>query len=175
MSDDAVKAKTGKIWKEWFAILDKAGAAKMPHKEIAEYLYKKQGVPDWWCQMVTVTYEQARGLRKVHQKPDGFEVSASKTIEIPVGKLYDWWHEQKLRSRWFLGEKFDISSTTKPKVINLKWVDGFSRVIIAFYPKGKSKSQVTIQHSKLKKESDVPRMKKYWKNALERLIKEIEA
>ena len=26
MSDEAVKAKTGKVWKEWFAILDLAGA-----------------------------------------------------------------------------------------------------------------------------------------------------
>ena len=29
MSDEAVKAKTGKSWKEWFALLDKAGAKKM--------------------------------------------------------------------------------------------------------------------------------------------------
>jgi len=28
MSDDAVKAKTGKTWKQWFTILDKAGAKK---------------------------------------------------------------------------------------------------------------------------------------------------
>jgi hypothetical protein len=34
MSDEAVKSKTGKTWKEWFAILDKAGASKMSHQEI---------------------------------------------------------------------------------------------------------------------------------------------
>ena len=34
MSDEAVKAKTGKVWKEWFTILDKAGAKKMTHQEI---------------------------------------------------------------------------------------------------------------------------------------------
>src|SRR5687768_242594 len=38
MSDDAVKAKTGKVWKEWFAILDKAGAKNMTHQEIVRYL-----------------------------------------------------------------------------------------------------------------------------------------
>ena len=31
MSDEAVKAKTGKTWKQWFAILDKAGAKQMTH------------------------------------------------------------------------------------------------------------------------------------------------
>ena len=29
MSDGAVQAKTGKIWGEWFKILDDAGARKM--------------------------------------------------------------------------------------------------------------------------------------------------
>jgi len=29
ISDDAVKTKTGKPWKEWFSILDKAGAKKI--------------------------------------------------------------------------------------------------------------------------------------------------
>ncbi len=43
-SDEAVKAKTGKVWAEWFKILDKAGARKWPHKEIAEYLHDEQSV-----------------------------------------------------------------------------------------------------------------------------------
>jgi hypothetical protein len=63
MSDEAVKAKTGKNWKEWFAILDKAGADKMNHQEIVKYLKTKQGVGPWWQQMVTVTYEVRTGHR----------------------------------------------------------------------------------------------------------------
>jgi len=58
MSDEAVKAKTGKTWKQWFALLDKAGAQKLTHKAIVKYLSEKQNVGPWWCQMVTVTYEQ---------------------------------------------------------------------------------------------------------------------
>ena len=50
MSDAAVQAKTGKTWKEWFAILDRAGARKMAHKEIAAYLYRELQVPAWWSQ-----------------------------------------------------------------------------------------------------------------------------
>ena len=44
MSDEAVKAKTGKAWKEWFAILDKAGASKLSHPEIVKYLSTEQAV-----------------------------------------------------------------------------------------------------------------------------------
>jgi hypothetical protein len=32
MSDEAVKARTGKVWAEWFEILDKAGATKWQHQ-----------------------------------------------------------------------------------------------------------------------------------------------
>jgi hypothetical protein len=35
ISDHAVQTKTGKTWAEWCAVLDKAGAAKWPHKQIA--------------------------------------------------------------------------------------------------------------------------------------------
>ena len=30
MTDEAVKAKTGKTWAEWFVLLDKAGARRKP-------------------------------------------------------------------------------------------------------------------------------------------------
>src|SRR3979409_781734 len=88
MSDEAVKAKTGKNWKEWFAILDKAGAKKMGHQEIVKYLSEEQGVRPWWQQMITVSYERASGLRELHQKPGGYEISVSRTINVPIAKLY---------------------------------------------------------------------------------------
>ena len=44
-------------------LLDKDGCKKMPHKQIAEIVHEKYGVGPWWCQMVTVGYEQSRGLR----------------------------------------------------------------------------------------------------------------
>src|SRR5688572_13398015 len=62
MSDTAVKAKTGKDWAGWFGALDKAGAAKLKHSQIAELLHETHDIPGWWCQMVTVEYELARGL-----------------------------------------------------------------------------------------------------------------
>jgi hypothetical protein len=47
-SNEAVRAKRGKVWAQWFKILDEAGAKKMTHKDIAAYLHDKQGVPSWW-------------------------------------------------------------------------------------------------------------------------------
>lgn len=71
VSNEAVKKATGRTWSEWFRILDNAGAKKLPHPEIAEWLEAKKKVSSWWSQMVTVEYEYARGLR-------------SKVIKIPA-------------------------------------------------------------------------------------------
>ena len=38
--------------------------------------------------MVTVGYEQARGLRKKHQRPEGFQVSASRTVAVPIAVAF---------------------------------------------------------------------------------------
>src|SRR4051794_4569208 len=106
ISSDAVRAKTGRTWKEWFAVLDKAGAGAWPHKDIARHLHDKCDCPDWWSQMVTVGYEQARGLRVRHQKCDGeFSASVSKTLSVPVSALFAAWNEPKLRAKWLAGAK----------------------------------------------------------------------
>lgn len=87
ISSEAVQAKTGKTWTEWFKLLDKAGAAKWPHKEIAELIHDEFGCPGWWSQMVTVGYEQARGLRVKHQSATGYSANVSKTIGVPIATL----------------------------------------------------------------------------------------
>ena len=37
ISSASVKKATGKTWREWLALLDHAGAANLPHKEIARF------------------------------------------------------------------------------------------------------------------------------------------
>ena len=56
-------------------------AAHFDDTAMAELLHEKYSVPGWWSQMVTVGYEQARGLRVKHQKKSGFEISATRTID----------------------------------------------------------------------------------------------
>ena len=63
-SDEIVKERTGKSWKQWFAILDQWGAKGKGHPAIARYLNERHDVTSWWCQSITVRYEWERGLRK---------------------------------------------------------------------------------------------------------------
>ena len=172
-SDEAVKAKTGKVWAEWFKILDKADVKKWAHKEIAAYLHEKQKVAPWWCQMVTVEYERARGLREMHQKAGGdFAASASRTFGIPAAKIYNAWTDEKLRQRWLPGAKIEITTATPGKSIRAKWGET-TRLSVYFYPKGAEKTQIAVDHMKLASTKESAKMKSYWFNALDRLEKSL--
>jgi uncharacterized protein YndB with AHSA1/START domain len=169
ISSEAVRAKTGKGWVEWFAILDKAGAAKWPHKEIASFLHD-QKCGNWWSQMVAVGYEQARGLRVKHQTADGFTAGVSKTVATPVATLFRAWTDARRRAQW-LPDAADVAiqSATENKSMRLLWTDGTSSVVVQFYPKGAGKSQVTIERRKLRSAKEVSQVKDYWSAALEKL------
>lgn len=167
MSDEAVQAKTGKTWDEWFAILDAAGARSMGHKEIVALLSGQHGVGPWWQQMVTVTYEQARGMREKHQTPTGYTANASRTLGVPVSRLYAAWSDEGLRRDWLPAE-MTIRKATPDKSLRITWEDG-SNVDVGFFPKGDSRSQVAVEHAKLPDTAAVKRAKEYWKQALDRL------
>jgi len=169
MSDDAVKAKTGKVWNEWFSILDKAGAKKMSHQEIVEVLNSKYNVGPWWGQMVTVSYEQARGLRDKHEKPSGYEISVSRTVDVPLTTLYRSFANEKVRQAWLDEEGLEVRKKTPNKNMRVTWKDGKTSLDIAFAAKSGNKSQVVVQHSKLPDAKTAEKMKGYWAHALTRL------
>ena len=174
MSDMAVKAKTGKNWKDWFSILDKAGARKMNHQEIVKLVSEKYDVGPWWQQMVTVTYEQARGLREKHQKPEGYQISVSRTVNTPVARLYKSFANAKSRSSWLPEDGLMVRTATRDKSMRLTWNDNKTSLEINFYPKDADKSQVVVQHSKLPDARSSARMKTYWGKALNRLRAALE-
>lgn len=169
MSDEAVKAKTGKTWKEWFALLDKAGARKLTHKEIARLLSEKFGVGPWWCQSVTVAYEQQTGRRVTHEKTDGFQISVSRTIDVPLTKLYRAFSTEEARNAWLRENGLVVRKATPNKSMRVTWIDQKSSLEVNFYEKGASKSQVVVQHSKLPNSRTAVKMKTYWTMALGRL------
>lgn len=175
VSNAAVQAKTGKQWSEWIAVLDEAGARHMDHKAIVAYLKEHHDLEPWWQQMVTVTYEQVRGLRAKHQQSDGYQISASKTVAAPVTTLYAAWQDDALRRRWLPDHNITIRKATADTSMRITWRDGSSSVEAYFSAKGEGKSQVAVQHRKLLSATEAAEMKVYWSNALQRLKEFVEA
>ena len=175
VGSEAVLRATGRAWDEWLAVLDRAGAKVMAHKDIALLLSRKFQVPDWWSQMVTVGYEQARGLRLVNQNDSGFAANSSKTVAIALARLYDAWSDPRVRARWLINAPVEVRRATDGKSIRLAWTVGGSSVEVSFYPKGADKSQVQVQHGKLESAAAVMRQKAFWGEALGRLKALLEA
>ena len=169
----AVLAKTGKGWNAWLRILDKAGAKELPHKEIAAYLRDEHGVSAWWSQMVTVGYEQERGLRNKHEKTDGYSISRSKTIDVPLEKLFGAWKTPRSRARWLEHPELTIRTSTPNKSMRITWEDE-THVDVHFTEKGPDKSQVAVQHKKLASKRDAERRKQYWGDNLASLKERLE-
>jgi uncharacterized protein YndB with AHSA1/START domain len=169
VGSEAVERATGKGWDEWLKVLDRAGAKSMPHKEIALLLSRKCGVPDWWSQMVTVGYEQARGLRDVYQHADGFAANATRTYEVSVDNLFVAWNDPKARARWLPRAPLELRRAVRGKSLRMTWKTGDSRVLVNFLAKGNGRSQVQVEHGKLPSAAAVTRQKAFWSEALGRL------
>lgn len=166
IGDEAVKAKTGKGWAEWFKILDAAGAKRMKHAEIASHLHKKLKVLGWWCQMVAVQYEKERGLRAVNQRGENdFNAGVSRVVQIPIAKVYNAWADPKARPLWLNGDTMEITTARKNKSIRAKWNET-SRVSIMFYAKGPAKTQLVFDEFKIPNAEEALRRKQFWVDAI---------
>lgn len=174
ISDDAVKRSTGKIWKQWFSVLDKAGAKKMEHKAIAKLLNTKYGLSGWWSQMVTVQYEQDIKGRKKHETKSGFQVSRTITLPYAATKIFNAVNSPLNRIVWLTDPAITITKSTRNKSIRAKWVDRKTNIEIQFYAKDANKTQLVIQHNKLSSAKDAANMKIYWGKQFINLKKYLE-
>ncbi len=173
MSDEAIQAKTGCTWEQWVGHLDYWGAADKPHREIAEHVKQKFGVPDWWTQTVTVGYERIRGLRAIGQRRSGsYEATKSKTIAAPLDRLYAAFADAKQRKRWLGDVALVVRKATTDKSMRITWDDGTS-VEVGFYAKGAAKSMVAVAHTKLPDKARADELKRFWSERLDALAAQL--
>lgn len=169
LSDESVKKATGCDWTKWVHVLDKAGGTEMSHPELTKHIREKYKTPSWWTQMVAVGYERIRGLRAHGQQRSGdWSVSKSKTVAVPLAKLYAAFSNARIRAKWLTGIKLTVRGATPNKSMRLRWDDG-SPVAIGFFAKGVSKSQVALEHRKLASKADADRVRAFWTERLNAL------
>ena len=167
IADEKVREKTGRGWRDWFEALDEWGAVEREHPEIAAWLGTEHGVPGWWAQGITVEYEKARGLRPIGGGRDGsYNVSASRTVAVPVERLFEAWSDPSLRERWLGGADLRERTSTAPRTARYDWEDGSTRVIVGFEAKGGAKSTVALSHERLPDPDEAARLKVFWRERL---------
>jgi uncharacterized protein YndB with AHSA1/START domain len=114
-------------------------------------------------------------LREVHHQSGGFTAKVSRTLAATPEAVFAEWKDGRRRTRWLKEPTITIRRATEPKSLRITWSDGESNVEVNVYAKSGGKSQLTVQHSKLKNEKDVAGKKKFWAEALERLEQQIAA
>lgn len=166
MSEKAIRRRTGRGWEEWFDLLDAWGAAERTHTEIARWVAEEHATNGWDAQAVTVSFERASGRRAVGEHADGFRITASKTMAVPVDRLYEAFVDGSVRDRWLPDGTLRERTALKPKSARFDWGEGDTRVNVFFTAKDEAKSSVSIQHERLADGAEAERMRAYWRDRL---------
>ncbi|MBV9571273.1 MAG: hypothetical protein JO056_08540 [Alphaproteobacteria bacterium] len=168
ISEEKVKAATGRGWMGWFVILNRANGNALPHKDVAQILYDK-GCPGWWSQMIAVEYERARGGRKKNEREGGtFAVNVTKVMPVTIAKLFAAATSPKTRKDWFPPGAFEETAKTKDKYWRGKWKKDL-RLEFGFYPRGDGKAQIALEINRLPDADAVEKARAAWKKAFSKL------
>jgi hypothetical protein len=167
-SDEAIRARTGRSWEAWFDALDEWGAAERPHREIARWIAGQLELEPlaWNVQAVAVSFERVRGLRAVGERADGFAVGVSRTVAVPVERLYDAVVDEAWRARWLPDGRLRERTATRPRSARFDWGEDGSRVNVVFAPKGEARSTVTVEHARLADADESERRRAWWRERL---------
>ena len=174
VSDETVAARTGRTRDEWFTLLGAWGAADRPHREIARWLTDEHRVDGWWAQELTVSYEKAIGRRRLGQRPDGFSVTATKTVAVPVERFFAAFVDDDVRARWLPGVSLTLRTAAPHRTARFDWEDGPSRLVIGFTSKGDERSSVAMEISRLPDPEAAQRAKTFWRERLQELQRVLE-
>ena len=172
-SDEAVKKATGKVWAEWRAAMD-PWASELTHAEIARRVKEEYGLSGWWSQAVTGGWEMMTGRRDVHEKPEGFQATGSKTITADEALVRAAVTEPSVFAGWAPKGGIEITTANPGKPVNARWLgpEG-GRLIFRFTPAGE-KTQLAIDHERLPDAETCERMKAAWRAALQTLKERLE-
>src|SRR5688572_27550418 len=146
VSDAVITERTGRGWEEWFTVLDSWGAFDVPQPEASDWVAREFGLDRWSSQAVTINYQRARGLRAVGEHADGFTITATRTVGVPVDRLYDAFIDESVRAGWLPEGGLRARTATRPKSARFDWRDDGSRVNVFFESKGEAKSLASLWH-----------------------------
>ncbi|MGI8425110.1 MAG: hypothetical protein ACR2M4_00615 [Actinomycetota bacterium] len=174
-SDKVIVQNTGRDYAAWFKMLDRWEAKGKKHSEIAGWLSSEHEVDGWWAQHLTVAFEQERGMRAPGQMADGtYSVSASKTVGVPLKRLFEAFENEAIRSRWLGDFDLEVRTARPNKSVTARWEGGKTRLTVGFYAKDAKKSRVALAHEKIPDSKQADELKTFWKERLSHLKKLLE-
>jgi uncharacterized protein YndB with AHSA1/START domain len=192
VSSASVEKCTGKNWERWVALLEKAGARGLEHREIVALLKKKYKLSPWWQQGVATGYEMHIGRKVEGRNAKGqYSTVASRTFALSNKELWKYlesedglavWLKPLSSFRFAPGETFEVDggifgevrTLRKAERMRLRWQDGDwpkpSVVNLAVIPRPGKKCILVFQHDQLPSERARAAMNAHWKKILIALL-----
>lgn len=189
VTNESAKSATGKALDQWFEELDRIDGLGKGRREINNYLNEKKLDP-WWCTTIAVEFEKHHNVRKKDGLFEGYFICSTKTIAAPVATVFDGWSSGALLSKWFGasvivdlkdggtirskdGDDGTISRVRKNKDLRLTLNHpDFStpaQVDIQFQDKGKGKTGLLVNLSRIQTRAEADGIRNAWAEALSRL------
>lgn len=195
VTNEGAKAATGKTLDQWFAELDKADGLKLGRREINNRLYA-QKIDPWWCATIAVEYEKHHDLRKKDGLFEGYFVCATKTIAAPPTEVFKAWSNGAELSKWFGsatkaevkdggafqnkdGDKGTFLRVRENKDLRMtfetKGTSAPTQVDVQFQDKGKGKTGLLVNHTRIQTREEADGLRAAWGQALDQLKATCEA
>ncbi|MGH9971071.1 MAG: SRPBCC family protein [Pyrinomonadaceae bacterium] len=189
VTNQAAKAATGKTLDQWFVELDKIDGLKQGRRAVNTYLYE-QKVDPWWCTTIAIEYEKHHDVRKKDGLHEGYFICSTKSIAAPVAEGFAAWTNGEMLSQWFGnstradvkdgggfenkdGDKGTFLRVRKNKDLLLTIGNpAFSaptQVDVQFQDKGKGKTGVMVNLTRIQTRADADGLRVAWAEALDRL------
>jgi uncharacterized protein YndB with AHSA1/START domain len=195
VTDEAAKAATGKTLKQWFAELDKRDGLKKGRRDNVSHIYE-QKIELWWATTIAVEYEKHHDVKKKDGLYEGYFICSTKTIAAPPDKVFAAWSNAADLGKWF-GDKTraevkdggsyenkdnnkgDFLRVRENKDIRMTFagngVEAPSLVDVQFQDKGKGKTGLLVNHSRIQNRAEADGLRAAWAESLDRLKKLCEA
>jgi uncharacterized protein YndB with AHSA1/START domain len=191
ISDERVKAKTGKTWGEWIATIEEHGYGSLGRKGISSELERTHRVDPWWAHAISIEYQYARGL---HHPSQRYAVTVSRTIAVDPKRVFAAWSEPAGLNAWFTSgaeQEFHVGGRYRNgdgdfgeflvivpnKSIRFTWNSKHhqpgSEVGIRISPVEEG-SRIELHHEKLSSEKDANDLRDGWSWALDSLCSYLE-
>jgi len=196
MSDDSVRAATGKSWDEWWAYLDERGGPKEGRRNITAHLMTDLKLAPWWSSTIAVEYEEAKGQREKDGRLKGYYICSTKTVNAPLDQAFEAWLTNESLNRWLgtgvvgdptegstLSDEDGVLGTVKRvranKDIRIAWEHAScapgSVVDVLFTDKGKGKTAVYVNHDRLQSRAEADGVRNAWNEVMNRYKSVVEA
>ncbi|HTE62328.1 MAG TPA: hypothetical protein VK631_18380, partial [Solirubrobacteraceae bacterium] len=110
----------------------------------------------------------------VGEHPDGFRITATKTVGVPIERLYAAFVDESLRRSWLPEDQLRERTTLEPRSARFDWGDGATRVHVRFVAKGEAKSIAALEHVRLADAQEAERVKAMWRERVATLKEVLE-